>query len=180
MVNLFDYSFKIYTIAIKSRDILSINIIHSMKTKVEEIAFLQDWIKTILDFSFPTMDLPRVLKEQVYNDLEEAYKNQDIKCLRHNFRDLNEMVLDNSPEELNKLNRILKSKFGYDLNDNKNNNVVKIKSIITRGYIKTASEYRLLSNRVEQIYADEDKVDELEALNRLLFDFDSKHEPVND
>lgn len=143
-----------------------------------ELEFIKDWVLTILDV------LDKFYPEGKQDDFREivinAFKRHNLRGLRYVYSDANEMAGYMSREQIEYLNAILKDKFGFDLNDKNKKDLVKIKVILSRGCIKNASEYRLLSNRVEQIYADEDKVDELEALNRLLLDFDSKHEPVND
>lgn len=157
------------------------------KRNVEEMDFLKDWMITILKFiqekeqeHGEISQDDQTINNELISNINQAYEKKNLKALKSTFGSINEWISYYRSEDLKKINKTLKDKFGFDLNDKNQNNLIKIKSIIKRGCVKTASEYRLLSNRVEQIYADEDKVDELEALNRLLFDFDSKHEPVND
>lgn len=147
-------------------------------THTSELEFIKDWTLTIFDVidKFYPEDKQDDFREIVIN----AFNNHNLRGMRYIFNDSCEMAYAMRKQHIDFLNTILITKLGFNLNDKNKRDLVKIKAILSRGCIKNASEYRLLSNRVEQIYADEDKVDELEALNRLLLDFDSKHEPVND
>ena len=143
-----------------------------------ELEFIKDWVLTILDV------IDKFYPEEKQDDARkiviDTFNSHNLRGMRYIFNDSCEMAYAMRKQHIDLLNTILITKFGFNLNDKNKKDLVKIKAILSRGCIKNASEYRLLSNRVEQIYADEDKVDELEALNRLLLDFDSKHEPVND
>jgi len=48
-----------------------------------------------------------------------------------------------------------------------------MKQITQRGHLKSDDEFRLLLNRVDEIYADDGKKDEVEVLNKLMSDYEN-------
>ena len=109
-----------------------------------------------------------------------AYEKCDFRGIKCAFNDVNDAAFDLDSKQYKELNHILYLKFGISL-DNQNKKIIKkIKTILKRGHIKNIDEYRLVSERVERIYADDDKKEEVETLNNLLADFETKHKPNND
>lgn len=50
--------------------------------------------------------------------------------------------------------------------------LAKINRIIQRGHLKSDDEFRMLSSRVDEIYADDSKKNEVEILNKLMGDYE--------
>ena len=89
------------------------------------------------------------------------------------YKDMNELSKGLSSIDLEELNRVLKERFGSDLTVYSNKGLAKIQRIIKRGRVNTDDEFRLLSNRVDEIYADDSKKDEVEVLNKLMGDYEN-------
>ena len=93
------------------------------------------------------------------------YKLQARKELLH---DINEYVLMLEQPLLHLLNLKLRHEFGFDLNDFSNRNNRRIQNILKRGVIRNEEEYRLVSDKVEEIYADDSQEQLVNQLNELL------------
>ena len=89
------------------------------------------------------------------------------------FNDTLDMAKDLSYAQKEELNAILREKFGTDLNEQNNKNYKKIKRVIQRGQIKTDEEYYLLKERIDEIYEDESKREEVEELGTLLLNYEN-------
>ena len=136
---------------------------------------IKDWCISILDFVS--------IKNPAFRDFSEITKENLIRHYRDNnqktykgfqqgYRDINEMANSLSSLDLKELNILLQKRFGKDLlSANKKDVKSKIEKILRKGKISNASEYELLLARVEEIYSDEGKKDEVERLNALLTDY---------
>lgn len=67
----------------------------------------------------------------------------------------------------------MRDKFGVDLTNAHGKLLAKINRIIQRGHLKSDDEFRMLSSRVEEIYADDSKQNEVEILNKLMYDYET-------
>lgn len=139
--------------------------------ELEELSFLKEWNLVIVDYFVKVKH--ETFLEQCYPIITEAFDNKNLRGLRMAYSDNNDMARDLLPSDLNELNQILREKFGYDLDKVNDMNLAKIKLIIKRGHIKTDDEFRLLLNRVEEIYADDNMKDEVEVLNKLMGDYET-------
>ena len=90
------------------------------------------------------------------------YRLQARKELLH---DINEFAMDFGQPVLNPA---LRQEFGFDLNDFSNRNNRRIQNILKRGVIRNEEEYRLVSDKVEEIYADDSQEQLVNQLNELL------------
>ena len=99
------------------------------------------------------------------------YRLQARKELLH---DINEYAMESmNKQALQMLNRKLRQEFGFDLNDFSNHNNRRIQNILRRGVIGNEEEYRLVSDKVEEIYADDSQDQLVCKLNDLLGAFDN-------
>ena len=98
------------------------------------------------------------------------YRLQARKELLH---DINEFAMDFGQPVLHILNPALRQEFGFDLNDFSNRNNRRIQNILRRGVIRNEEEYRLVSDKVEEIYADDSQKELVSRLNDLLGAFDN-------
>ena len=135
---------------------------------------LQRWCLAILDSleRFWAQDLPEwreiVLKVCDVN-WKFKYRLQERKEL---FHDINEYAMESMNQQaLQTLNLKLRQEFGFDLNDFSNRNNRRIQNILKRGIIQNEEEYRLVSDKVEEIYADDSQTQLVCNLNDLLREF---------
>ena len=99
------------------------------------------------------------------------YRLQARKELLH---DINEYAMESmNKQALQMLNRKLRQEFGFDLNDFSNQNNRRIQNILRRGVIRNEEEFRLVSDNVEEIYADDSQEQLVCKLNDLLGAFDN-------
>ncbi|MFA6570232.1 MAG: hypothetical protein WCT77_03250 [Bacteroidota bacterium] len=142
--------------------------------QLQDLNFKKEWCLTILDFMsciYKNAQSPKMLIELI----NEEYRKQNLKGFRFIFSDINEMSKNLTDQELKDLNKILKSKFGEDLKSQTQKGIIKIEKIKKRGIILTENEFRLVESRVEDIYADESKKEELDTLNNLLNKYYVEH-----
>lgn len=140
---------------------------------LDEIALLKEWVLTITIFfrlKYPQNETFVEINQIVVETSEKS----DLRGMRFIYKDMNEWAKGLSHDYLNELNLILREKFGYDLTKANDQNLAKIKRIIQRGHLKTDDEFRLLLNRVNDIYADDSMKDEVEVLNKLMNDYEDK------
>ena len=137
---------------------------------------LERWCLTILESleKFWGEDLPMwreiVLKTCDVN-WKSKYRLQARKGLLH---DINEYAMESMNQQaLLMLNSKLRQEFKFDLNDLSNRNNIRIQNILKRGVIRNEEEFRLVSDKVEEIYADDSQKGLVSKLNDLLGAFES-------
>ena len=137
---------------------------------------LERWCLTILESleRFWAEDLPLwreiVLKTCDVN-WKHKYRFQARKELLH---DINEYAMESMNQQaLQMLNIKLRQEFRFDLNDFSNRNNRRIQNILKRGVIRNEDEFRLVSDKVEEIYADDSQKELVSKLNDLLGAFEN-------
>ena len=136
----------------------------------KELVFMKDWILIVHDYIFK--DDEDILEEdKLY--IIKAFEIGEIRGMRMAFNDTLDMAKDLSYAQKEELNAILREKFGTDLNEQNNKNYKKIKRVIQRGKIKTDEEYYFLKERIDEIYDDESKREEVEELGTLLLNYEN-------
>ena len=136
----------------------------------KELAFMKDWILIVHEYIFKNdEDILEVDKLCII----KAFEIGEIRGMRMAFNDTLDMAKDLSYAQKEELNAILREKFGTDLNEQNNKNYKKIKRVIQRGKIKTDEEYYLLKERIDEIYDDESKREEVEELGTLLLNYEN-------
>jgi hypothetical protein len=133
----------------------------------EEIA---RWCKTVVRFLADTGHLPTAVRDQLTSIVSAAEQARNAKGLRQAQRDLQEMIRVLRPEETAKLDELLASLGGPTSSEPRD----EVARILRRGTPVTEDEYRLLMSRVEEIFQDPSKKDEVDAINKLLAAFDSQ------
>ena len=103
--------------------------------------------------------------------IQETFRKQNLRGFRYIFKDTNEWANGLPKSDLDELNELLQRKFGENLLKQSQRNLSKINRIVKKGKINNEDEYRLLLSRVDEIFADESKKEEVEMLNKLLADF---------
>lgn len=136
----------------------------------KELAFMKDFIFFIDDYIYKDdEDILEVDKLCII----KAFEIGEIRGMRMAFNDTLDMAKDLSYAQKEELNAILREKLGTDLNEQNNKNYKKIKRVIQRGKIKTDEEYYLLKERIDEIYDDKSKREEVEELGTLLLNYEN-------
>jgi hypothetical protein len=105
--------------------------------------------------------------------IQAAFERGDLGGLKMFSRDLNEWANGMPPATIARLDDILRSELGEDPRGTESE-ARDLERILHRGTIEDEEEYRLLTRRVEEIYADGSKGGELEKINELLVAFEEK------
>ena len=137
---------------------------------------LERWCLTILESQerFWAEDLS-VWREIVLKTCDVNWKHKyRLQARKELLHDINEWAMESMNQQaLQMMNRKLRQEFGFDLNDFSNHNNRRIQNILRRGVIRNEEEYRLVSDKVEEIYADDIQDQLVCNLNDLLGAFDN-------
>ena len=137
---------------------------------------LERWCLTILESleRFWAEDLS-VCREIVLKTCDVNWKHKyRVQARKELLHDINEWAMESMNQQvLQMLNRKLRQEFGFDLNDFSNQNNRRIQNILRRGVIRNEEEFRLVSDNVEEIYADDSQEQLVCKLNDLLGAFDN-------
>lgn len=136
---------------------------------------LERWCLSILDFQEKVLgEDVRIWREIVRKACDVNWKfKYKLQARKELLHDINEYVLMLEQPLLHLLNLKLRQEFGFDLNDFSNRNNRRIQNILKRGVIRNEEEYRLVSDMVEEIYADDSQKGLVSKLNDLLGAFES-------
>ena len=137
---------------------------------LDELSFLKDWNQMIVDFLVKNENTE--FFKELYKVITDAFDKKNLKGMRMMYNDTNEMARGLSPNKLTELNQVLKEKFGFDLNKDHDKVSAKINLIVQRGHLENDDEFRLLFNRVDEIFADDSKEKEVETLENLMDDYE--------
>ena len=131
---------------------------------------LERWCLSILDFQEKVLgEDVRIWREIVRKACDVNWKfKYKLQARKELLHDINEYVLMLEQPLLHLLNLKLRQEFGFDLNDFSNRNNRRIQNILKRGVIRNEEEYRLVSDMVEEIYADDSQEQLVNQLNELL------------
>lgn len=129
------------------------------------------WCISIVDYLIAKA--PNVLmdefREGILNLKENKIGTKQLDSIEVN---LIEWANGLSKKDVDELNLILDNRFGSNLDDANNKSLKKIKTIVKRGKINNEDEFRLLTTRVDEIYANDKRKSELESINELLADYE--------
>ncbi len=140
----------------------------------QELEHIKDWCITIIDFIIKKGGVPIVMTE-IKRVVNNSYAKKNLRGLRTCSKDLNEWAKGFSDSDVSELNILLTEKCGENLTNETKKTSGKIKQIIKRGKINNENEYRTLLSKVDEIYDDNRKKNEVEALNKLLIEYDKHH-----
>ena len=137
---------------------------------------LERWCLTILESleRFWAEDLP-LWREIVLKTCDVNWKHKyRLQARKELLHDINEYAMESMNQQaLQMLNIKLRQEFKFDLNDFSNRNNRRIQNILKRGIIRNEDEFRLVSDKVEEIYADDSQKELVSKLNDLLSAFES-------
>ena len=135
---------------------------------------LERWCLTILESleRFWAEDLP-LWREIVLKTCDVNWKHKyRLQARKELLHDINEYAMESMNQQaLQMLNIKLRQEFKFDLNDFSNRNNRRIQNILKRGIIRNEDEFRLVSDKVEEIYADDSQEQLVNQLNELLSAF---------
>lgn len=139
--------------------------------QLEELEYIKEWCHAIIIFMTKIGGESPIFTQYV-EVINDSYQKQNLKGLRYCLKDVNEWAKGLSKKDVEELNIVLENKFGINLSDANNKALKKISTIVKRGKINNEDEYRLLTSRVDEIYANDQKKAELESLNKLLAEYE--------
>lgn len=133
-----------------------------------ELKILKDKCLLFNRFLIERAGMHAPLFDETNNLLEKAYQEKNIKVLKDADSDINEQVKHMPLSLALELKKNFKEKLNIDFNVVEKVRIKTIEKILKKGEISSPEEYELLYNRVDEIYADPKKVDEIKRLNELL------------
>jgi hypothetical protein len=143
--------------------------------KEEELLFIKDWCLTIIDH-LDTISVNNSMAS-FKNAILNGYTAKNLRGMRLALKDITKMAQYFDVENVNKINYLLKEKFGKDLNDDSEKTQKKINQIIKRNKILNPDEFRILKEKAEEIYSDIEQRDMFEKINGLLLNFEKVSRP---
>ncbi|HVJ22285.1 MAG TPA: hypothetical protein VM686_43060 [Polyangiaceae bacterium] len=144
----------------------------------QELDHLYAWCRTLLaQFKLVTPPSLAPLLEPFGVIVENSYRKDDLPGLRQIAKDLLESAGGLTSEQQRELDDRLKSEVGRGLEKPERaarTEKTVIARVLKRGHIESTEEYRVSLERVEEVWNDDSKRDEVEALNAMLAAFHSK------
>ena len=115
----------------------------------------------------------KIFLEMSRTMVEDIYGARKLRAMYQLEREFDDWVR-NLPREEHRLAllELLQKEIGEDFAAKENRRVKRVQKILDRGEILSDAEYRLLLERVEEIYADRDMSATVEAINKLLATYD--------
>ena len=144
----------------------------SDKTKAMEFKMLRDKCLLFNQFMVEKGGLPPQLAEAYKESnrlIEKAYADGNPKPLKAMNKDIDNQVLQHMPLKMaTDLKQLFKEKLEIDFEVVNKAYDKAIDKVLKKGKIINAEEYELLLNRVDEIYADPSREEEVQQLNNLL------------
>jgi len=115
--------------------------------------------------------------EETYRLILEAYQAKQIKPLRAFSADIDDQVLRHMPLAIAlEFRNLIKEKLKIDYEDVERAYVRVIERILKNEKISTGQEYELVANRIDEIFTDHKKAEELKVLNKLLTEYEDQNQ----
>lgn len=144
--------------------------------KVTELKELRDKCILFNQFMIEKGTIPKELVDAYTESnrlLESAYQEGKIKPLRAASNDIDDQVVRHMPLSMAlELKSFFKAKLGIDFDIFERARLKSIEKILKKGKINNPQEYELILNRVDEVYLDISKAEEIERLNNLLITYD--------
>jgi hypothetical protein len=135
--------------------------------QIEELQDLRRWSTAVIGFLAERGRIGPVA-EQFQAAVDRAYAQNNLRGLRAGRSDLAERIGRLPQEEQEQLAKVLDTNTGSNPDSGRNRKQSPIDEIVKRGAIRDEEEYRLILSRVEEIYDDPARQDEVAMLNALL------------
>ena len=132
----------------------------------EELEHLRSWCLAIIQF------MARLSPSNALRDAEDVvnstFERRDLNGLRMMCRDMRQWTKGLSAVDRIKLEGALQSTCGVGLVETSNSEQDALSQILKRGRVDGEEEYRILSDRADDIHEDSSKRSELKRINSLL------------
>ncbi len=151
----------------------------------EQLLTIKDWYITVFSFMGDGAFCPGIsdyINAHVAF-MESFFENKILKGNKTALRGL-KMALNDvidscrglSPVDRKRLNDILRDKFGYDLNDADKKRTKKIEAIVTRGKLRSDTEYYLAKEWIDHLLwsGEAGDVEKAQELDMLLCEYEQK------
>lgn len=143
-----------------------------------ELKKLRDKCLFFNQFMIESGTIPKELihvYQEVNKLIETSYQEGKIRPLKAASRDIDDQVIRHMPLSMAiELKRLFKEKLSNDFETVDKARLKAIEKILKKGKISREDEYELVLNRIDEIYADKNKIAEVKELNKLLNAFDTK------
>jgi hypothetical protein len=137
--------------------------------RTAELEVVKEWCCLIMDFIIEREGQTGI---EVFRDITiQLYENKNLRGIKQLSSEINDLAGALREADFADLNQKLLEKFGKNLVSEANKVRDEVNKIVENGKIRSAKEYRLVSQRAEEIYAYDEYRAELEVLNGLLIDF---------
>ena len=114
--------------------------------------------------------------EETYRFIQEAYQMKKIKPWRAFSADIDDQVLRHMPLAIAvEFKNLIKEKLKIDYEDVEKAFARVIDRILKNEKISNNQEYELVVNRIDEIFTDHTRSEELKTLNKLLTAFEDLH-----
>lgn len=142
----------------------------------EELRIIRDKCLLFNHFMIESGLIPKELigAYQESNQLiEVAYQEGKAKILKGASADIYDQVIRHMPLSMAvEVKKLFKEKLKIDFAIVKKDRLKAIEKILKTGKISTEEEFELVVNRIDEIYSDPGRKDEIKLLNKILASFE--------
>ena len=143
--------------------------------KNSDYLVLKQWCLTICDYLLSiNSDYSEIVNGEYgfLSILKEIDKTHNLRKMKDLCKETVILIGEDmlSPEQMAGLNQLLEEKFGNNLAEEKNEELVKIQEIVKQGKIRNDKEFELIKRREEEIWQNNSQIDCSETLRRLMGD----------
>ncbi|HEY2722497.1 MAG TPA: hypothetical protein VGI82_12270 [Chitinophagaceae bacterium] len=113
--------------------------------------------------------------ENTYRQIQKAYEGKKIEPLKKLSAEIDEQLFKEMPLSMAiEFRNLIKEKLNINYEFIGEAHAKMLQRIIERKEIENDEQYKLVLSRVDQIFADADKSEELKSLNKLISNYESK------
>lgn len=147
--------------------------------KNSELELLKDKCLFYTQFLIQRLsEFPELIKglEQTYRWVEETYEDEEIKALKEMSAEIDDLVIRHMPLTMAiEFKNLIREKLNinYDLVDKAHSKVIT--KILKKKKISTPEEYKLIATRIDEIFADLTKANELKKMTQLLAEYENRN-----
>ena len=141
--------------------------------KIKELKYLRDKMYLYMDYLITNYGNAEIYA-QTRKNVDKAFEEGNLKVLKSGENDIHEHIRGMPLKDAFILMNLFKEKLGEDISKFENKRLKSIEGVLARRRIKTVIEYELLMNRVDEIFSDVSKVEELKLINELLIGYEKQ------
>jgi hypothetical protein len=136
----------------------------------KELEELHAWIRAIADY-VKAVDPPPAFVE-LERAIDATLQRGDLRGMKSIARFMTDMARAGSSEQVQQLDRQLRSKFGKGLREASAADLKRVENILQKGRVESEEDYHILMARVDEICSDASKKEEVEQINAILAQHD--------